>query len=86
MDVKLHELFSIKEVTKNYTPPEGMKSLKYWRDAVTPNDVRKKKLEMVHGFNVTWYYTGVEVEPVAEYSNYLTSLTFARNRSISFHI
>ena len=35
--------------------------------SVPEKETRKLKLNLMPGINITWYYTGGEVEPFAEY-------------------
>ena len=68
----------------NYTPPT--KTLGYdihLNRKVIPADVMKQKLSLMPGFRVTWRYSGMEVEPEAEYYNpdYPISMAFVRNSS-----
>ena len=65
-------------ISKNFTPPGGYTSMRLAR-RVTPQEVRKQKLDMMPGFKLTWHYSGMEVEPEAKYSNQSDTLAFVRN-------
>ena len=76
-------------MTFNYTPPTGGRygnyEIQLIRD-VLPADVRKQKLDMMPGYRVTWYYSGMEVEPEARYYNntripYPSTMAFVRHYS-----
>ena len=50
-------------ISRNCTPP---KSKSYYIQIirnVSPDDAMKQKLKLMPGFKITWYYSGIEVEP-----------------------
>ena len=65
-------------ISKNFTPPGGYTSVRLAR-RVTPQEVRKQKLNLMPGFRLTWHYSGMEVEPEAKYSNQSDTLAFVRD-------
>ena len=67
----------------NYTPPESDKSIALQRK-VLMSDLKIQKLERMPGFRFSWYYFGMEVEPVAPYQNFTDTNAFVRNCSNIF--
>ena len=48
---------------------------------VTEADVRKQRLKMMPGFRFKWYYSGKDVNPVANYQDEIKTQAFVRNGS-----
>ena len=69
----------------NYTAPTEYTYTTELDREVLPADVMKQKLSQMPGYRVTWHYSGMEVEPWAEYYNYKylysTTMAFIRNYS-----
>ena len=62
----------------NYTKPGFYKSMSYKRKVLL-SDVRKQKLSVMPGFNFSWYYSGIEMEPPkAKYYNDDKTKAFVR--------
>ena len=80
----------IKYMTKNFTPPGATDIWGNVRDeswilltrSVTMHDVKKQNLDLMPGFRLTWYYSGIEVQPPPEYENEQFKKAFFRNDSI----
>ena len=53
------------------------------RDEVLPADVRKQNLKLMPGFRLSWYYSGMKVEPEAQYFNSSATKVFIRKGSIN---
>ena len=73
-------------VIYNITPPMGGREGFYYMELgrhVLPEDVRKQKLSWMPGFNLTWHYTGLEVQSEDKYDNteYPSTKAFIRNFS-----
>ena len=61
----------------NFTPPGGEKSFELDR-GVSLQEMENQKMNLMPGFRITWYYTGIEdKQPYREWSN-----TFVRKSSI----
>ena len=70
----------------NYSPPtHGSFRLSLNRDVI-PADIRKQKLDQMPGFKVSWYYSGMEVEPEAKYESDNRLMAFVRHYSNSIPI
>ena len=77
-------------IVKNYTPPVtvdfwGKELENPWitlERTVAMHDVRKQNLKLMPGFQISWYYTGIEVEPPAEYRNDRNKIVLTRNEII----
>ena len=71
--------------TYNYTPPTGGRNSDSYHISlsrrVIPADVRKQKLNVMPGYRVSWHYSGIEVEPEAEYYNDASTRAFVRHYS-----
>ena len=66
----------------NYSPPNGEPDGMYFislERKVLPADIMKQKLSKMPGFRVSWLYTGVEVEPEAQYYYEVQCRAFIRN-------
>ena len=50
---------------------------------VEVQDVKNQKLDVMPGFRVTWYYSGMKVEQVAKYANEDITKAFVREGSIN---
>ena len=72
------ETNAVEHKVVNYTPPASVR-LYLNRDAVL-EDIPKQKLDMMPGFSLTWYYSGMEVEPMIKY-NFTATRGFVRNCS-----
>ena len=52
----------------NFTPPgRDTIPMSLFRD-VSPEDVETQKLDVMPGFRLTWWYTGVKVTPINKYN------------------
>ena len=77
--------------TFNYSPPTGGDYPYYnivLKREVILADLRKQQLIQMPGFQVTWHYSGMEVESLAYYynSHKLKTMAFIRNSSnINYH-
>ena len=67
---------------KNYTPPLPSPATDryYYRLVrnVKVEDIESQELDTMPGFKITWYYSGVEVDPMAKYSNAEITKAFVR--------
>ena len=77
--------------TYNYTPPTSSSYYITLSRDVLPADVKKQKLNVMPGFRVTWHYTGMEVEPWAQFYNnpyYPSTKAFVRiySKNIRFPV
>ena len=68
----------------NLTSPTGQwamdfYSVEFGREVLLA-DIMKQTLQTMPGFRVTWHYSGMEVEPVANIG-YLSTMAFIRNDS-----
>ena len=70
--------------TKEYPRPTGSKVLTLKR-SVKMEDVRTQKLQMMPGFNISWYYTGMTVKPENKFTDQITK-DFVREYSFHFII
>ena len=66
-----------RRIVKNYTPPENA-NFKLERKKILWDDVKKQKLGSMPGFKLTWYFMGMDVDQVAEYSNDSSTKLFVR--------
>ena len=69
----------IAHTSENFTAPELWSYYIRLIRAVSGEDVRKQKLNLMPGFRVKWYFSGIEVESVAKYNNKLKTMAFVRN-------
>ena len=72
-------------IFKNLTAPGEYIFTKYYRD-VTMADVEKQDLNKMPGFQLSWYYSGIDIEEVVpehRYDDIYLNGRFARNRSNS---
>ena len=77
----------------NYTAPEYLNTMSMKRK-VLPADVRKQQLSLMPGFRFTWHYSGMVLEPEAEYlddshayvsvNDVKSAKAFIRNGSMNF--
>ena len=58
----------INNMSKTYKPP-GFHQIVTLAREVTEKDAQRQKLVLIPGFKLTWYYTGEQVEPEAEYTD-----------------
>ena len=65
------------EIVKNYTPPE-MGRILFFRK-VSRDDIKVMNLELMPGMKVSWYYTGMEVEPKSYWFEDTNTMSFIRN-------
>ena len=67
---------------KNYTPPLPSPATDryYYRLVrnVKVEDIESQELDTMPGFKITWYYSGMEVDPMAKYSNAEITKAFVR--------
>ena len=74
--------------TRNYTPPLPSPSQNMYYFAheryVDIEDVEKQVLDKMPGFRFTWYYSGIEIEPVAKYAHEDITKAFVRKGSILY--
>ena len=57
----------------NLTPPTQGDYYQFLDREAIPADVRKQKLDVMPGFRVRWWYSGMDVEPEAKYYNGLNN-------------
>ena len=67
---------------KNYTPPLPSTSTdRYFYHLirnVNVQEVKNQKLDLMPGFRVKWYYSGMEIKSVAKYANEDITKAFVR--------
>ena len=73
----------MKHFTKNFTPPlPGRDKLRYIHhtrsDIILP-DVRKQHLQLMPGFKVSWFYSGVEAESEAKFNEGVMMIFVRKN-------
>ena len=71
----------IKQISKDYSPPAPIEHNKHISVKVNAilSDVRKQKIDLMPGFKLTWYYTGMKHRADAKYHNEDTTKSFVRN-------
>ena len=72
----------VTHVIKNFTPPEQYSYSVTSIRKVSREDVLKQKLQLMPGFRISWYYTGIATQPIFKYSDYGITPAFVRNGSI----
>ena len=65
----------------NHSPPTHDSFRLYLERDVIPADIMKQKLDQMPGFKVSWYYSGIEVEPEAKYQTDNRLMAFVRHYS-----
>ena len=77
----------IQNIVYNYTFPRS--GFAYYtlslKRRIEPEDITKQKLELMPGFTLTWFYSGLDIEPETPYSDYPTTKAFVRHGSISMY-
>ena len=63
----------------NYTPPTRSTYYISLYRKVLPVEMEKQKLSQMPGFRYTWRYSGMEVEPEADFTNHPITMAFIRN-------
>ena len=63
----------------NFTPPAGAgisSHMRLWRAYIHPEEIMNKDMKLMPGFELSWYYTGLEedLEPYKRYYNYLDEI------------
>ena len=71
-----------KNFSERYNPPGSYEKMLYSDRVVSMKDVRKQSLTLMPGFKLSWYYSGMKVEPYPFYKSYYDKKTFVRNNSM----
>ena len=67
--------------TEKFNPPGTYEKILYSDRAVSTIDVKKQSLALIPGFKLSWFYSGMKVEPYPYYSTHVISNTFVRKNS-----
>ena len=82
---KLYVPLETKHYYEKYNPPGSNEKMFYTERVVSMEDVRKQSLALMPGFKLSWYYSGIKVEPYPYYAGYHDTKTFIRNDSMQKH-
>ena len=86
LEIQMNDInMDFKNISKSYTPPGSVSS---WSSPevslvreVPLSDVRKQTLNLMPGFKISWYYSGMEVEPWAKFQRNSATAAFIRKDS-----
>ena len=67
-----------KKCSKTYNPPGSYEKIFYTDRSLSMKDVSKQSLTLMPGFKMSWYYSGMKVEPYPYYVGYHDTKTFVR--------
>ena len=68
MDIDTNERYIYKNFTPAFSNKMGSRLFGLSRD-VTKEEVRKQNMDAMPGFNLTWYYSGMKLAPVARFNS-----------------
>ena len=70
-----------KNYSKTYNPPGSYEKIFYSDRTISMEDIKKQSMALMPGFKLSWYYSGMKVEPYPYYTNYVTTNTLVRENS-----
>ena len=67
-----------KHFSEKYNPPGNYEKMFYTYRSISMDDIKKQSLSLMPGFKLSWYYSGMQVEPYPYYAGYFDTKPFIR--------